>query len=697
MSSPVDSPPATRSGDLCDECNGWADWICLYRNPRPIPTGPSEKYPEDYPDAFIDDPDETVPKFTFTRSLSAIRENVGSCPLCAFLVPWVEHSDESSLQDETCRYEVVFRFPFSRDCYIDVIRLHRRENTPISLGTFDVSIRHLVDPESGSVRQPLNSTVDYDRIQGWVSDCTSKHGHPPEDEWIKPAFHKLIEIGGFKLINLQTFEIDTIRSHTIPPYVALSYVWGPPELQMAYKLASERDPQPGIRLDLLPRTLKDAMLLARDLGRPYIWIDYLCIDQNPASATKPEALKTMGAIYAAAELVIVAVAGSDAAAGLPGVRGHRRFVGPSLQTLTRNGFHIELLHKPPPIVYWLHHTRWATRGWTFQEYIFARKILLVSPYEMFFACADDSLRREIHPPGITQELFPQMETDLRNRKEEWDAKKGFMGLETLSWPTYAYGVEQYTKRALTFERDRLDAFKGMRLGLDGGDSHDDVHTSLATGLPMRYFDLALTWEPQGFAPLPDGLFSTAPSWSWASAGLNIHYPWRRRAGDIREASRGFSYTAQEAQNNILGCPKDHYVANATFCRTNAPRIKSLRDSIQFRPEPLPVLHLITITFYSYLHEKIHRYSFPADIEENKYFPPAIRMNRRLVGTRTRDRTSPFQFAVVATFNNRHSVMALHKENGHYWRMGLLTVSDESFVKILQAKEANPSWAYVQLR
>jgi len=69
----------------------------------------------------------------------------------------------------------------------------------------------------------------------------------------------------------------------------------------------------------LPDTIRDAIRLTHELGGQYLWVDCLCIIQD--SNTIEHSLKTMAAIYASAELKIVAAASKDANYGLRGIGG----------------------------------------------------------------------------------------------------------------------------------------------------------------------------------------------------------------------------------------------------------------------------------------------------------------------------------------------------------------------------------------
>lgn len=69
-------------------------------------------------------------------------------------------------------------------------------------------------------------------------------------------------------------------------YMALSYVWGDPKEMgsrrwlMKTAHVNESQLHNGLDLDLLPKTITDAMALVSKIGERYLWVDALCIVQD---------------------------------------------------------------------------------------------------------------------------------------------------------------------------------------------------------------------------------------------------------------------------------------------------------------------------------------------------------------------------------------------------------------------------------
>ncbi|KAK0733067.1 heterokaryon incompatibility, partial [Lasiosphaeria miniovina] len=87
-------------------------------------------------------------------------------------------------------------------------------------------------------------------------------------------------------------------------YVALSYAWGK-HYPLTTKRASLATRLAGIPIKDLPKTFRDAVVLARFLGIPSLWIDSLCIVQDDPHDWEIESSR-MAAVYSNAVLTVAA-------------------------------------------------------------------------------------------------------------------------------------------------------------------------------------------------------------------------------------------------------------------------------------------------------------------------------------------------------------------------------------------------------
>lgn len=164
--------------------------------------------------------------------------------------------------------------------------------------------------------------------------------------------------------------------------------------------------------DKLPRTIDDAIYLTERLGFDYIWIDALCIVQDDPPEEKNRSLKRMDAIYNCSALTVVAASGRHADVGIPGV-SIERIHGPCVEEIGR----VQVSTMSPSYTD-LENSRsltWNTRGWTFQEKILAKRLLLFTDYQVYFKCAESIWVEEAYME--TDELSKSVES--RPEKYRW--------------------------------------------------------------------------------------------------------------------------------------------------------------------------------------------------------------------------------------------------------------------------------------
>ncbi|KAK0710050.1 hypothetical protein B0T26DRAFT_596695, partial [Lasiosphaeria miniovina] len=103
----------------------------------------------------------------------------------------------------------------------------------------------------------------------WLGGCRESHELCRDHQ--RPFMPtRLLELDG--PLRLFTGEISTVAL----PYAALSYVWGFTQSHVltASTLAAKTA---GIDQTQLPKTIQDAIEIARKLGFSYLWVDSLCI------------------------------------------------------------------------------------------------------------------------------------------------------------------------------------------------------------------------------------------------------------------------------------------------------------------------------------------------------------------------------------------------------------------------------------
>ena len=303
----------------------------------------------------------------------------------------------------------------------------------------------------------------------------------------------------------------------------------------------------GIKLADLPQTFVDAVVLTRELGISYLWIDAFCIIQDSDDDWRRESTK-MSDIYAGAELTIAASSAASAAEGFLDFStsnasdvDYRIFQGsiPSAQGLLP--VKARVIH--PLGIHW----RWedledeyvqeeplSRRGWTLQERILSRRLVSFSNAEMQWSCHG----------GVGCEC--QSELNL-NRQF------GGVPLSQVSEHREAFRywqkmVESYSRRALTNARDKLPAASGVAEVIQR-----ITKSGYVAGLWRDNIDLDLLWRRKLSESPVSPVDPQAPSFSWASAlGEIDYYCFRNGKQHYEKASSVISVTAVSDPSAPLG-------------------------------------------------------------------------------------------------------------------------------------------------
>ncbi|OAA77697.1 Heterokaryon incompatibility [Akanthomyces lecanii RCEF 1005] len=346
---------------------------------------------------------------------------------------------------------------------------------------------------SGSKSSPVY------RIRDWLDTCNNQHGRHCNGESESSSTP-----GTFR----PQFLIDAadkclVRATPEDRYVALSYVWGPtlrhsgPDAPVQLLKSNLDAWLTALPEDNVPRTIVDAIWLARKLGLRHIWIDRMCIVQDD-EAVKEDHIRHMAYVFANAYLTIVA-AHNDVNTGLLALNPRRNSRPPRVGGST-NVDHSELLLA----------SRWNTRGWTLQELLYSRRAVFFFEDTVTWECHCDLWQGTGAGGGGFGRggLWKGKKPECTNRI----ASSAF-GFQHSPWPDmdeYARIAADYSARRVTQVDDTLRAFSGITTVLarvfPGG---------FIYGMPLMFLDSALLWRPQ--ASIRRRALSRAPflpSWSW---------------------------------------------------------------------------------------------------------------------------------------------------------------------------------------
>ncbi|OJD35882.1 uncharacterized protein BKCO1_14000148 [Diplodia corticola] len=262
------------------------------------------------------------------------------------------------------------------------------------------------------------NAVDLNLLGAKLHHCRSSHGEACIGRPKMP-------VKGLRLFNCETQMLDDATADA--EYAALSYVWG------------QRCINPDTEL---PRTVRDAIHVTLQLGYKYMWVDQLCIEQG--SAHMASQIQQMHHIYRNAELTIVAAAGANADYGIPGINGKPR---PSRRRFRFGDLHV--LELGPGIDEMLERSVWNERGWTLQEMVLSRRLLVFTETEAWFECPQMS---SMHGRETKVAQGSWITEDCTN----------FWHITNRQYPSNISSmIEKFCDRHLTYQSDAMNAFAGI--------------------------------------------------------------------------------------------------------------------------------------------------------------------------------------------------------------------------------------------
>ncbi|KAF6783206.1 hypothetical protein CSOJ01_15926 [Colletotrichum sojae] len=166
-------------------------------------------------------------------------------------------------------------------------------------------------------------------------------------------------------------------------WIALSHQWGTGQ-QFRTTKDNRNDYMDGIEFTSLPDTFKHAVEVTRALGRPYLWIDSLCIVQGPGGDFNQEA-KRMEQVFSGAYCVLASSRSPGHFAGFLQPRKQRDAV-----TLQQEGNLASFYICEAIDDFNIHVINGSlnSRGWVLQEHALARRTVYFTDYQTYFECGD---------------------------------------------------------------------------------------------------------------------------------------------------------------------------------------------------------------------------------------------------------------------------------------------------------------------
>lgn len=319
----------------------------------------------------------------------------------------------------------------------------KREDTSQSVGC--LAEKRTIEADSNALpAASIKPRVSFGMIKNGLKQCQRKH-----KKCRRRRAEYMQKIPGMRLIDCRTRTVVPAPKGNVS-YAALSYVWGESG-QANFGNGSMIQNGSHTLSENLPKTISDAILVTRKLDIRYLWIDRYCIQQ--VAETKEEKdekhgqIARMHQIYGGASVTIIAAAGKGPDHGLPGVRTKRR--SPTVRLHNRT-----LFATLPDPKYLVDASVWATRGWTFQEGLLARRVLVFTEQQVYFQCgegANTEAWEECHEKSIFETLDVYRNTPLHP----------YFALDHSDHPSIWLHISKYVRLDMREPQDILNGILGV--------------------------------------------------------------------------------------------------------------------------------------------------------------------------------------------------------------------------------------------
>ncbi|KAI8718066.1 HET domain-containing protein [Fusarium sp. LHS14.1] len=359
--------------------------------------------------------------------------------------------------------------------------------------------------------RPINPSIGSQKnlvlSRRWIQECMENHVDCPAlaGKFMPKYVLKLSQ-------NADQYHVSIYQPFSPEPYTALSYCWGGDQ---PHKTTRAKINSGNLELDyhILPASIQDAIKVTVGLGYQYLWVDSLCIVQDEGQE-KAEQIALMPNIYTSAIVTIVASRANRAIDGflheidvkaVTNLCFKLPFKCPGSSTVgTVFLSKINNVDDPEPIDF---------RGWTFQERFLSPRVLDFATKQLSWTCSSSSVDEGFRD-GWKLRSLKQDRLFLENNfftKQMGSAVPAVNGshIDIQNWRLM---VAYYTRRRLTFPKDRILAISG-------------VAGMFATVLKDQYaaghwkqslpFDLLWSKSPESTPERRPSEY-LAPSWSWAA-------------------------------------------------------------------------------------------------------------------------------------------------------------------------------------
>ncbi len=343
----------------------------------------------------------------------------------------------------------------------------------------------------------MRDTPDQDalnRVISWVKSCDAHEGCQGSEKTLPP---RLIDVGSAG--QGDSLHIVNVDENTAGRYVALSHCYRHRDIAQANLLPISQEK---VEIALLPKTFQDAVVVTRDLGVKYLWIDELCIALQDAKDWARDSAN-VGAVFTNAYLTLAATGAKDTSEGLFLQRRPREYV--LVDHTTAENVEGQIMACVLPLSkeaiddYYLdmQSEPLSQDVWAFQDRV-------LSPRTLHFA--SDQIYLECQKGFISEDGLDLSHANLhggsRFDRIPQDKEKAISAWHGMLWG--------YGRRFPENADDKLPAIANLARAYA-----EILQDEYIAGLWKQHLVESLSWQSLRRNDLAQ---SSAPSWSWASFG-----------------------------------------------------------------------------------------------------------------------------------------------------------------------------------
>ncbi|PTB50709.1 hypothetical protein M431DRAFT_485424 [Trichoderma harzianum CBS 226.95] len=327
-------------------------------------------------------------------NVDRLRAESQNCRLCKMIYDYTFADAQKAVpyQCSELFYRPCYDNPFSIPITSVELSIHKQSSIKIAVWSDEGSAAALSGKFCTEPPLPSDNCPEaFAFIRSWIQKCSQEHdlckgtfSKSCLDEVAGPKLPtRILDVGPLNHESVSLFETNGQRGE----FCALNYCWGPEGTQTLMTTRdSIKDHRKGIQFSSLPKTFQDAVIITRELDIRYLWIDSLCIIQGDESDWKRES-DTMAEIYQNAFLVIAASGAANPKEGCFSTESRCQTAVEvpyySAEGQAAGSIKLSMRIRGEESPYW---GPLSERGWAFQEWILARRVLHYMPQGITWKC-----------------------------------------------------------------------------------------------------------------------------------------------------------------------------------------------------------------------------------------------------------------------------------------------------------------------